>query len=113
AHRGFALKRKGPSLPGTPMAEHTESATTTADFADHEQTYEGFMRFSAVVLVFVLCIVVTLAIGGTAHRWFLGGFWLFVAAIASALGLAIKGLSWKPGVVVLAMMLATLLMVTH
>jgi len=95
------------------MAEHTESATTTADFADHEQTYEGFMRFSAVALVWVLCIVATLAIGGTTQRWVLGGFWLFVATIGSVLGLAIKGLDWKPGVVILVVMLATLLMVTH
>jgi len=79
------------------MAEDTHSVTTAADFADHERTYEGFLRFSAVGLVWVLCIVVTLAIGGTTHRWALGGFWLAVATIASVLGLAIKGLDWKPG----------------
>ncbi|MGH6644088.1 MAG: aa3-type cytochrome c oxidase subunit IV [Bradyrhizobium sp.] len=95
------------------MAEHTESTMSAADFADHERTYDGFMRMSAVALVWVLCIMTTLAIGGTTHRWVLGGFWLFVATIASVLGLAIRGLDWKPGVVVLVVMLTTLLMITH
>ena len=98
------------------MADHSEVAYTTADgndYIEHERTYEGFLRFSAVALVWVLCIVTMLAIGGTTQRWILGGFWLVVATIASALGLAIKGLDWKPGTVILVVMLATLLMITH
>lgn len=81
------------------------------DYNEHNRTYEGFLRFTMVGIVWVLCIVVTLAIGGTAHRWGLASFWLVIATIASALGLAIKGLDWRPATVILVIMLATLAMV--
>ncbi len=83
------------------------------DFVAHRKTYESFLRLSTVATVWVLSIVVTLGIGGLTHRWWLAGFWLFVATIAALAGLAVKGLDWKPGTVVFVLMLLTLLLVTH
>jgi hypothetical protein len=88
------------------MADAT--TPTPMDYNEHNRTYAGFLRFTSVALVWVLCIVVMLAIGGTAGAWILGGFWLVVATIASILGLAIKGLDWRPGAVIFVIMLATL-----
>ena len=92
------------------MAEHHESAM---DYHEHRRTYDGFLRLSTVGTVWVLCVVATLALGGVAQHWVLGGFWLVVATIAGVLGLAIKGLDWKPTAVVLVLMLLTLLLLTR
>lgn len=81
------------------------------DYNEHNRTYAGFLRFTMVGTVWVLCIVACLAIGGTSHRWGLAGFWLVIATLASVLGVAIKGLDWKPGFVVFVIMMATLAMV--
>lgn len=95
------------------MATKSESTSTSRDFAEHERTYEGFLRFASVATVWVITNVVALAIGGTSGRWYLAGFWILVSTVAATIGLAVKGLDWKPDVVVLAMMLATLLMVSY
>jgi hypothetical protein len=88
-------------------------ATTDGDFAQHERTYEGFLRFTAIATVWILTHVVALAIGGTSGRWVLAGFWILVSTVAAVVGLAVRGLDWKPVTVVLAMMLATLLVVSY
>jgi|tagenome__1003787_1003787.scaffolds.fasta_scaffold12529774_1 Bacterial aa3 type cytochrome c oxidase subunit IV len=95
------------------MAQASQAPTEARDFVDHEQTYEGFLRLTAVGTVWVLTHVVALAIGGVAGHWFLAGFFVVVSTIAAALGLAIRGLDWRPVTVVLVVMLATLLMTTH
>jgi hypothetical protein len=99
------------------MAAHDEPTQTDVhrgdDFAAHENTYEGFVRLAAIATVWVLTHVVALAIGGTSGRWSLAGFWIFVSTIAAVVGLAVRGLDWKPVTIVLAMMLATLLVVSY
>jgi hypothetical protein len=50
---------------GTPMAEHSEVAYTTADGNDypaHEQTYEGFITLVKVGTVTVAMILILMAI---------------------------------------------------
>lgn len=92
------------------MAETNENSM---DYKEHRKTYEGFLRFSAVATLWALIQVVGLAIGGVGHSWFLATFWVVVGTVAAAIGLAVKGLDWKPAAVVLVIMLTTLLMVTH
>jgi hypothetical protein len=95
------------------MAHSRESATEARDFVEHERTYEGFLRLALIATIWVLTHVVGLAIGGVAGHWILAGFWIVVSTIAAALGLAIRSLDWRPVLVVLVMMLATLLLTTH
>jgi len=95
------------------MAHAHEATPTNRDFAAHEQTYEGFLRVSAIGTVWVLTHVVALALGGVAGHWVLASLFVIVSTIAAALGLAIRGLDWKPVMVVLLVMLATLLVTTH
>lgn len=94
------------------MAEPT---ITQMDYAEHRRTYEGFLRFATVGTLWVLAQLVGLGIGGLGDQshWIMAGFWAFVATIAAGIGLASKNLVWKPGAVVLIVMLATLFMVTH
>ena len=93
---------------------HAREATSEIDVtADHEKTYEGFLRVSAIATVWILTHVVALAIGGVAGHWILASFFVVISTIAAALGLAIRGLDWKPVTVILAVMLATLLMTSH
>ena len=95
------------------MGNATEIHETSKDFHDHRTTYDGFLRMSMIGTVWVLCIVVTLAIGGTTHRWALGSLILILGTIASVLGLAIKGWDWRPGAGVLVLGLLTLLVINY
>jgi hypothetical protein len=56
--------------------------------------------------------VVALAIGGTAHMWFTAALGVGISIIAAVVGAAIKGLDWKPGAVVLGLLLLVLLCAT-
>ena len=102
------------------MAEMKESLHESPngqfmDYAEHRRTYEGFLRFTSVGTLWVLCQVVGLAIGGLGAQshWFLAGFWVLVGTVAALIGLAVRGLEWRPVAIVLIIMLATLLMVTR
>jgi hypothetical protein len=95
------------------MGNVTEIHETSDDFQEHRATYDAFLRMSVIGAVWVLCIVVTLAIGGTTHRWMLGSLFLVASSIASLTGLAVKGWDWGPGAVMLALGLLTLLLINY
>jgi hypothetical protein len=95
------------------MGNVTEVHESLDDFEDHRATYEGFLRTAVIGSVWVLCIVVTLAIGGTTHRWGLGSVFLVVSSIASLAGLAVKGWDALPGGIMLLLGLLTLLLINH
>jgi hypothetical protein len=95
------------------MAHSPEATSETRDFVEHERTYEGFMRLAVIGTIWVLTHVVALAIGGVAGHWGLAGFWIVISTIAAVLGLAVRSLDWRPVLVILIVMLATLAMVSH
>lgn len=76
----------------------------------HEKTYDGFMHFTLVGTVFVLCIVVALAVGGTKGAWPSAIIMVVLAHVAAAIGLASEAISWRPSGVVLAILLLMLLL---
>jgi Bacterial aa3 type cytochrome c oxidase subunit IV len=92
------------------MAHPVESSS---DFADHRRSYEGFLRLAVIAVFLILAHVVALAIGGLTHMWFLAFVGVGVSIIAAVIGAAVQGLDWKPGAVVLILLLLTLLLVTH
>jgi hypothetical protein len=75
----------------------------------HESTYNAFTHFTTVGAVFVACIVVGLAIGGVKHAWTSAVVMIILAHIATAIGLFSRGLTWRPGGVVLGLLLLMLL----
>jgi hypothetical protein len=95
------------------MAHSPEALSDSRELVEHERTYEGFLRLATIGTIWVLTHVVALAIGGVAGHWGLAGFWIVISTIAAVLGLAVKSLDWRPVLVILIVMLATLAMVSY
>jgi hypothetical protein len=79
------------------------------DPAAHEGTYTSFVHFTAVGVVFVLCCVVGLAVGGVKHAWLSAIFGIILAHIAAGIGLFAPSVSWRAPAVVLGLLLAMLI----
>lgn len=80
------------------------------DESSHEDTYRNFTHFAAVATIFVICCVAGLAVGGVKHAWLSAVFGIVLAHIATAIGLFSPALSWRPGAVVLVLLLLMLLL---
>jgi hypothetical protein len=78
------------------------------DAAAHEATYTNFVHFTAVAVVFVLCCVVALAVGGIKQAWLSAIFGVILAHIAAAIGLFAPSISWRAPAAVLALLLLML-----
>lgn len=76
----------------------------------HEAAYNAFTHFTTVGVVFVVCIVAGLAVGGVKHSWMSAIAMIVLAHIATAIGLFSKTLTWRPPGVVLAILLLMLLL---
>jgi Bacterial aa3 type cytochrome c oxidase subunit IV len=85
--------------------QNSEGGHPAMDYAEHEKTYEGFVRFSVIGTIWCLTIIVGLAIGGPAQSWGTGGFLIFLSTVAMALGIFIKELNAKPVTVVFVLSL--------
>jgi hypothetical protein len=87
-----------------------ETIKPSQDFANHHHFYEDFLRLSVIVVFMLLSHAVALAIGGTAHMWFTAALGVGASIVAAVVGMAVRGLDWKPGAVVLVLLLLVLLM---
>jgi hypothetical protein len=73
------------------MADHSEVEYATAtgnDYAEHEATYESFVKASGVGTLFVVNVVVVLAIWGVTGHWLVALGVFVIAIIAGIQGLA-------------------------
>jgi aa3 type cytochrome c oxidase subunit IV len=89
------------------MADHgqVEYATATGnDLAEHEATYENFLRLAYVGSCVVACIVIGLAIGGTTGHWGLSLAVFVFASIVGIHGLATGAKAPSAVMVVLALL---------
>jgi hypothetical protein len=75
----------------------------------HEGTYNSFVHFTAVAVMFVLCCVVALAVGGVKHAWLSAIFAVILAHIAAAIGLFAPSVSWRAPAAVLGLLLMMLI----
>jgi hypothetical protein len=69
------------------MAEHgtVEYATAAGnDYPTHERSYERFVQFTAVGIVYVVTILLGLTVGGVHGHWFLA-FLVFLIGLAGAI----------------------------
>jgi hypothetical protein len=78
------------------------------DGAAHEATYTSFVHFTAVAVVFVLCCVVALAVGGVKQAWLSAIFGVILAHIAAAIGLFAPSISWRAPAAVFGLLLLML-----
>ena len=85
----------------------SEGGHPDMDYAEHQKTYEGFIRFSIIGVIWCLTIVVGLAIGATGKSWGWGGFMVFLSTIAAAAGILNKSIDSKAalGVFVLSLVI--------
>jgi hypothetical protein len=73
------------------MADHGEVQYATAtgnDYAEHESTYESFVRAAGIGTLFVVNVVVALAIWGVTGHWLVALGVFVIASIAAVQGLA-------------------------
>jgi hypothetical protein len=73
----------------------SEGGHPAMDYAEHEKTYDGFVRFAIIGTIWCLTIVVGMAIGGPGKSWGMGGLLIFLSTVATALGLFIKAINAK------------------
>lgn len=85
-----------------------ETIKPSEDFSTHKHFYEDFLRLTVIVIFMLLSHAVALAIGGTVHMWFLAALGVGASIVAAVVGTAIRGLDWKPGAVVLVLLLLLL-----
>lgn len=71
----------------------------------HQKTYEGFIRFSAIgtvaVFNFLLCILLLSFADGIFSKWIAGLGGIIATLIASAIGIAAPNASWRPNAILL------------
>jgi Bacterial aa3 type cytochrome c oxidase subunit IV len=93
---------------GTSMAggHKAEGGHPAMDYAEHDRTYEGFIRFSVIGTIWCLVIIVGLAIGATGKSWGWGSFMIFAGTVAGMIGIFMKSIDHKAvmGVFVLSLL---------
>lgn len=90
-------------MAGAPKAEGGHPAM---DYAEHERTYEGFIRFSTIGTIWCIVIIVGLAIGATGKSWFWGSMMIVLGTILGTLGIFSRSIDYKgvAGVLVLSLL---------
>lgn len=86
----------------------SEGANPAMDYAEHEKTYEGFLRFAVIGSIWCLTIVVGLAIGGPNQSWGWASALIFLSTVATALGIFVKEINAKGVIGVFALSLVVL-----
>jgi hypothetical protein len=91
-------------MAGAPKAEGGHPAM---DYAEHDRTYDGFIRFSTIGTIWCLVIVVGLAIGATGKSWFWGSTMIVLGTALGTVGIFSKAIDYKgvAGVLVLSLLI--------
>lgn len=95
------------------MAGSQHTHETSADFHHHRETYDGFIRMSAIGTAWVLSVVTALAIGGTSQRWGLCGIIVFLGTVAAIFGAANRSVGARAAAGVVVLGLVILLLVNY
>jgi hypothetical protein len=76
------------------------------DAETHEKSYEGFVEFTTLSTLVVLCWVLALALGGIKGAWMAAIAYVVISSVAGALGAMSRTITWKaPGAVFVLMIL--------
>lgn len=94
------------------MADHGHHAADIPqmDYAEHEGTYRGFVRFAEIGTVACLAIVAALAVGSAKHAWGTSVVGTLLTLIGVGVGIATPSLSWKAPAVPFVLMLLALIL---
>lgn len=91
----------------TNPVEQLTIASYSQDVADHQRTFEAFVRLLAIATLHVATCLVALAIGGVAGHWTATVVLVVAASAAAAFGAASR-FAWRPGAALLMVALAWL-----
>lgn len=80
------------------------------DQKTHEGTYQGFVEFTAIATVVVLCFVVALAIGGIKAGWTTSIVGVILALGSGAVGGFVPSLGWRAPAAVFGLLLVLLVL---
>jgi hypothetical protein len=72
-----------------------EGGHPAMDYAEHEKTYDGFIRFSIIGTIWCVTVVIGLAIGATGNSWGWGSFMIFLSTVAAMAGILMKSVDSK------------------
>jgi hypothetical protein len=75
---------------------HGATIDDSADIAEHEATYAGFIQATEIGIVYVLSIVLLLVLWGLQGHGFVALIGLILATGAAAVG-AVLNLGWRAG----------------
>jgi hypothetical protein len=94
------------------MADHGHHAADIPqmDYAEHEGTYHGFVRFAEIATIACLAIVTALAVGGTKHAWGTAIVGTLLTLVGTGIGIAAPSVGWRAPAVPFALMLLALLL---
>lgn len=94
------------------MATHGHGASDIPqmDYAEHERTYAGFVRFAEIGTVACLAIVAALAVGGTKHAWGVAVFGTLLTLVTTAVGIAATSISWRAPMIPFVLMMIALVL---
>jgi hypothetical protein len=75
------------------------------DGVTHEKTYNGFVEFTTISTIVILCWVLALAIGGVKGAWVTAIIGVVASGVAGAIGALAPSISWKAPTAVFVLML--------
>ena len=79
------------------------------DGASHEASYDGFVKFTAIGTVVVVCWVLALAVGGLKAAWMSAIVGVVLSTIAGAVGALAPALNWRAPAAVAGLLLLMLI----
>jgi len=80
------------------------------DGGAHETTYNGFVHFTTVSTVVIVCWVIALALGGVKGAWTTAIIGVLLSGAAGAVGGIAPSIGWRAPGVVLGLLLVLLVL---
>ncbi|MCG6121401.1 MAG: aa3-type cytochrome c oxidase subunit IV [Microvirga sp.] len=74
------------------------------DSESHENTYGGFVEFTTISTLVILCWVLALAMGGVKGAWMIAILFVVISGVAGAIGALSRSISWKAPAAVFGLM---------
>jgi Bacterial aa3 type cytochrome c oxidase subunit IV len=95
AYQTFSHQKANPMAQGHGQDHGVTGGHPDMDYAEHEKTYAGFIRFSVIGTIWCITIMVGLAIGATGKSWGGGGLMVLLATVAAFAGIFVKSIDHK------------------
>ncbi len=89
----------------------TEEYRPEMDGEIHEKTYDGFVEFTTLSTLVVLCWVLALALGGVKGAWVAAIVYVVLSSVAGTIGAVSRTVAWKAPAAVFGLMILHFLVI--